>query len=312
MRALQEEPVLQQPMPLFERAPDRRVSDALEALRSGLSPTATALKYGMSVTTMTVMALGAGLSVKLKPKRLKPDLRERIEELLEKDISVPDVASEAGVSLSSVYRVLKSNPKLALLRQKALHEGRLEQARNAWLNIQATESKWNTTKLRARTPAVYSLLYRYDREWLATHAPKMLRSSESPRRRVRTPEGVDELLVRRIHVVLQRLEWPEMPATRTKTRIAALAGRPRYRVSAKTTPVAVSTLLELSESRSEYVVRRLSQATANLRNLGIPLIPWRVVKESGLRQLTVDRSGVNVQNVIRETRAAALRRPRHG
>lgn len=94
--------------------------------------------------------------------------------------------------------------------------------------------------------------------------------------------------------------------------MATLAGRGRFRVDGKSTPNGDLALAQSVETRQEYVFRRLSQATAELRNLGVPLMPWRVMRQSRLRTTTIEASGVDVRDVIQATRAAALKRPRYG
>lgn len=310
--ALRAEPVVQDALPLlFEKMPASRVEDALVALRDGANLTAASRAGGVSVTTAAVLALANGISVDLRPKLLTRELREKAEKLLTTGIPVAEAAFRAGLSVSSAYRVLKSNPAIALARTRTIAQGRLAKARADWLSHIAAHPDWGVTLLRRNLASVYAFLYRADREWLRANTPARVQASRTTPRSPRVPSGADELLEFRVQTEAARDGQGALPMA-TKTRMATLAGRGRFRVDGKSTPKGDLALAQSVETRQEYVFRRLSQATAELRNLGVPLLPWRVMRQSRLRTTTIEASGVDVRDVIQTTRAAALKRPRHG
>ncbi|GAO26482.1 transposition protein, TnsD-related protein [Alicycliphilus sp. B1] len=308
--ALRAQPVMEDALALVpDQGHDTRDGDAIAALRRGASLTAASRAGGVSVTTAAILALANGIAVNLRPKLLTHQRREKVEQLLATGMPVAEAASRAGLSASSVYRVLKSNPAIALAREQTIAQKRLAKARADWLAHIAAHPDWSVTALRRQLAAVYAFLYRADRKWLQANKPARVQHSGRGPRSCRAPLGADELLEFRVHSAAAQGEQGRRPLA-TKTRLAALAGRGRFRVDEKSTPKGTKALAQSAETVEEYVFRRLSQATAELRNLGVPLIPWRVVRQSRLRPTTIEASGVDVRDVIQATRAAALRRPR--
>jgi hypothetical protein len=218
-----------------------------------------------------------------------------------------EIAVQGGVSITSAYRVLKSNPELARQRKDAMAAADLKRAKQAWLELRRSLPAHSTTQLRRASSAAYSYLYRHDRKWLVENSPELIRDATQKPRTTRIPQGADEVLARRIREIAQERKGSGLPPNDTRTRLASLAGRQRLSVSLRAAPVASAALYKESESLENYVFRRLSQAVADLRNRGVPLMVWRVVREARLRSSTIERSGVDVQEVIHATRAHALR-----
>jgi hypothetical protein len=308
--ALRDEPVVQEALALADDR-DSRALSALQALKDGANLTAASRAAGVCVTTVTVLALAHGMDVDLRPSMLKPELRQKLEALLISGIPVAKAAVQAGLSASTAYRVLRSNPAVTTARKQVVAHGRLEQSRLEWLAHAAAHPDCGVAALRNREAGIYAFLYRVDRQWLQAHNPPRKAPSGNGPRSSRAPLGADELLALRIQGQVQSDEHGSSPLA-SRRRMATLAGRGRFRVSSASTPKGAKALDQAAESSHAYVWRRLSQATAELRNLGIPLMAWRVVRQSRLRESTIEAAGVDVRQVIQATRAAALRRPRNG
>jgi hypothetical protein len=260
-----------------------------------------ARRAGVSVTTATLAARASGLSVALRPKLLSDDVRKQVEDALARGVSVYEAARVSGVSLSSAYRVLAVNKQLRISRQQR----KVEKMRQKWTRLLARHPELTRTQARRRAPKVYAFLYRCDREWLMRTAAAAT-PDRKPRSTLRTPTDLDIQFAGRVLKAARDVAADGDAAHGTVTRLLKVAGRAGKKLRSASTPLALQVLSDLSEPVSAFVYRRLSQAAVQVHNDELPLAAWRVVRQSRLRPLTITKSGVSVQQVIFDVRAAAL------
>lgn len=306
IQALEQEPVIQEQLVLEREVRAQKRSALTSAIRTASTMTQAARDAHVCVTTATVAALAAGVTVALRPKRLKPLLREQIEESLASMSGLVEVASKHEVSLSTVYRVLNANPKLGLVREQFRRGSQVSGAQVQWLAGIEANPELSTTELRRLMPAAYTVLYRHDRKWLAANLRMSRRGLKRTAPASRTPEGADEALTKQLRLAAKRREDQWGARKDSKTALSAIAGRGRRWIEKSATPGAYAAIQECAESLEEYVVRRLLQAIKDLKKRDVAAVPWRVVREARLRPSTVARSGICVQRLIYDARAYAL------
>lgn len=109
---------------------------------------------GVSVTTAAVAANRAGLSVASRAKTINDEVKDCVRGALMGGLEPKDVANKHGISLSSVYRVLRMDVNL----EQQFEVKRLERCREQYRNrfLISHEDK-----------ASYAWLRRHDVEWLA-------------------------------------------------------------------------------------------------------------------------------------------------
>lgn len=108
---------------------------------------------------------------KLRPKRLKGDLREAIVHMLREGGDPPVVSGECGVSLCSVYRVLRNEPGLLQRWRGARFRSERLRMRRKWAAALRNCPTGGAKTVRCHEPATFTWLYRHDAAWLRAHTP---------------------------------------------------------------------------------------------------------------------------------------------
>lgn len=302
--ALREQCEVEQ-LALWDSERQIRLRELQGALASAPTASAAARAAGVCVTTAVIHARAAGKVVRERPKKLKPSVRDLVNDLLASEAELADAAALSGLSLVSVYRVLASNPALREARAASKRAKEVAARQASWLALIQSSPGLAVRQLRQKAPAVYAYFYSHCREWLSEVTPRLReRRKPCPSRR-RAPSGADLALASRLHGAAQ-VNAMELPARKTRTALLADAGRPHDVPSRDS--MASGVLQEKSESLRCFVYRRLSAAVARLYNDGIELAPWRVERACGLRTSVITKSGVRTEMVIADTKAAALRR----
>lgn len=156
------------------QAPDKtreaKRSALVSAVHAGVSPSAAASTYGVSVATAMSWLAQVGDSITRRPKKLTPELRERAINRLRRGASKQSIAEMAGVSIQSVTLLLRTEPGLQQEWHDAVFARRQRNARRSWTRSAARLSLATPNALRQLQPAVFAWLYRNDRAWLLDFA----------------------------------------------------------------------------------------------------------------------------------------------
>ncbi|WP_447652315.1 TnsD family Tn7-like transposition protein [Pseudomonas abietaniphila] len=108
-----------------------------------------------------------------RPKKLKPNIRADILENLKIGKSKRQVCSKFGISITTVNRLLVSEPELKETREKSFRAAQLAEYRAAWIDALRAGPATTPKQLRAKMPSVYAWLYRNDRSWLLDQNSKL-------------------------------------------------------------------------------------------------------------------------------------------
>lgn len=108
-----------------------------------------------------------------RPKKLKPNFRADIRETLKMGESKRQVCSKFGISVTTVNRLLVSEPELKEARDRSFRAAQLAEYRAAWIGAFRAEPATTPKELRAKMPSVYAWLYRNDRSWLLDQNSKL-------------------------------------------------------------------------------------------------------------------------------------------
>lgn len=149
------------------RAVKRDISAEVAAelkLRHG-SVTSMAKRLGISTTTCTTYAKRAGAKIKLRPKTLGPARLRHLARKIARGVPVARICSAERVSVSTVYRVIKSDKAIERARKKALENKVRKKHRAAW-EWQLRHLPRTSSAARKQAPNVYAWLYRHDPIWL--------------------------------------------------------------------------------------------------------------------------------------------------
>ena len=161
----------------------------------------------------------------------------------------------------------------------------MQQRRDNWLEAMAEEPTFGVKRLRMRLPALYTQLYRHDREWLRANQPTRKLAPSRPNCRVDWQER-DARLAQLI------------PGAATRIREAG-SGRPRQitlpsvgkelghlallEKCLKNLPLTAQAVAAVTETRSEFALRRIRWATSRCCEDGVCPARWQLIRRAGLR-----------------------------
>jgi hypothetical protein len=158
--------------------------DFLELISSGEAVSRAAIRIGVDPAVGIGWAESAGVPVTRRLKRIRGTLLVDIQHRLRLGQTKQDIAEEVGVSVSSVSRVLYSDPGLAGEWKESRDSLRREATRTTWNRLILSHGHLGTRILRSMEPAVYAWLYRNDRYWLEMQRQKIATSPPRPAIRV--------------------------------------------------------------------------------------------------------------------------------
>lgn len=290
---------------LWEEARCVRTPELDAALIAGQRATQAAKAFGIAVQTAIQRAAELGLFINRRPKSLTPELSELVIHRLAEGASIGSVATAAGLSQATVYRILSSSKDLKAKRAKHLGEAELKRRRTKLLAVIERNPLKGAKALRSMAPADYAFLYRNDRPWLMSVMPAPVRRQKSKAPRSRTPEGADEALAARLEAATKTVN--DGPTRKqTTTGLLQVAGRSFGRPLGDSFPRTQAALDVATESLRTYVFRRLLWTIRQIRREGRRAPDWVVRRESGIRAELIQASGVDVQEVIARARVIAI------
>ena len=138
---------------------------AAELMHKNSTMTNVARRLGVSITTCTTYAKRAGAKVHLRPKSIGAARIRRLASKLARGESIGGICKLEQVSVSTVYRVIKSDKSIEQRRKMALERKLRKKHRTAWEQQLGQVAK-TASAARRRIPDVYAWLYRHDQVWL--------------------------------------------------------------------------------------------------------------------------------------------------
>lgn len=147
---------------------DRREAERAKfryLLGSGLSISASAKQVGVEVATGQAWAAAVGADVPRRASVIRDDLRIHIVERLRSGADKAATAKGFDLSISSINRVLKTEPGLHQAWKTARHQACVRRMRAKWIQV-LTDFSERSKLARVAQPAVFAWLYRNDRAWL--------------------------------------------------------------------------------------------------------------------------------------------------
>ncbi|WP_341299705.1 TnsD family Tn7-like transposition protein [Lysinibacillus sp. FSL H8-0500] len=162
---------------------------------------------------------------------------------------------------------------------------RIEDRRQVWLQLQELYPNHSKTELRKMHPAVYTYLYRYDRNWLEMNSPKPA-SRKAINKRVDWEQRDEELL--------------EKVKKATANLLARTENLRRITIKALGDEIGESALLEqqlhklhktkiyienVKESEAEFRMRRIRCVIEQMRENGESFQYWKVIKRAGIKPI---------------------------
>lgn len=147
----------------------------------GKSISAASLSVGVSPTTGTQWAKKLGVTYKSRGRPLPARTSAKVRRLLAKGDSISSIASAAGVSMTTVYRIVESDHCLSEHRRAEALLTRRHCARQHFSALCRTESDQTLKAIRSVPGNSYTWLYRNDHTWLSRMLAEHGRTSSRSR-----------------------------------------------------------------------------------------------------------------------------------
>jgi hypothetical protein len=276
------------PAPIPRRNLLPTAEEVREAFHKGETVTGAAAILGIDITKAAALGRRYGVSFTKKPKTIDQAVRARVESMLSKGAAPAAIASEVGLSLTSVYRVLCANEYCSLVHKEQVNREHLERARTMWLSLCEKERLASASALRKLNPAAYTYLYRHDPAFLQQHKPETARFSRTAKRR--PPHELVTLLQAAISAADSQCDRPGAVTRSSNYRRRQLTGLSEYALTkvvgsppAESHGVFVKRRVrrtieekpELSKARVSALAREAKLRPSSLRKHGMPGSPKR-------------------------------------
>lgn len=203
---------------------------------------------------------------------------EKLQEYLKLDIGLRELSRKMGAGPNTIKRYLEHEKE----DNSANTSDYSEVDRRKWLSLQSQYPNKNVKQLRQEEKALYMRLYRNDREWMKKNSPKA--------KRVASPDRIDwairdEEILRVVSKVVERLlNSEEKPIRVTIGKVGYLIGeRALLEKKLDKMPKTKSYLQEKVESVEQFQERRIIYTIREFRKKGEDLVPWKVLRSSGIK-----------------------------
>lgn len=154
--------------------------------------------------------------------------------------------------------------------------------RKAWTRLRRANVLLSKTALRRKAPAIYIWLYRHDRVWLDKHSPSKV-TIVVQTGRVAWEER-DRSILPRVHNAVQKLLDLLPPVRVTFSKVGKIVGLlPMLERHLNKLPLSQCFLQTVTESQTQYQVRRVRWAADVLRSRDEVLAEWKVVRLAGVK-----------------------------
>ncbi|TKR57263.1 hypothetical protein D7I39_03070 [Allopusillimonas ginsengisoli] len=169
-----------QPKPPAQRPIDPRISELVSLVQDqSMAVSTAARKIGIAVQTAQRWASSQGIAIRRRPKTPKQNLKLIVHDLRQgKDKA--EVAHRHQVSIQTIYRLLKTDPRLLARWEKQRDEQKVLAVRRAWKSAIRRNPEAILKKLRTLEPGCYTWLYRHDRDWLVQSVEQIPKHQYEP------------------------------------------------------------------------------------------------------------------------------------
>ncbi|WP_404459452.1 TnsD family Tn7-like transposition protein [Oceanobacillus kapialis] len=226
---------------------------------------------------------------------------QKLIELYKKGCSFTQIATELDVDIKTARKHLENIFSDKVLPQKNSIVGDVkikktkENYRREWDIHKKNHPQFSRTELRKEKPSTYIWLYRNDREWLFDNLPKKKQSKQSGFKRVNWEER-DIKLTTIIKVEANNILNEKNPLQRvTLRKIGQGIGKlSMLENNLDKLPRSRKVLNEITESVDKFRERRVRDAAINIRKEKGNIVPWLLIRESGLGKDISE----NIQEII--------------
>ncbi|MEZ5465422.1 MAG: TnsD family Tn7-like transposition protein, partial [Lysobacteraceae bacterium] len=148
---------------------------------AGLSVSAAAKQVGVSPTTGAMWAKKLKIPYTSRRSPAAKVVAARVQRLLLKGDSIASISRSTGASMTTVYRLAETDPRIASKRMADAFSRRQRVARENFTTLCQTQSDEPLKRIRSMPGNSYTWLYRNDPDWLAAKLAEYGRVSSRSR-----------------------------------------------------------------------------------------------------------------------------------
>jgi len=165
-------------IPIRKNSSNNKKRDRVaELLATGISATRAATIAGVDTQSAIIWASEAGHTIHRRPKKLKPDIRNKALKMLTEGVEKDEIQQYCSISRCTIDRLIRSEQGIKKQWLDARFLKTRMSRRGQWKILHKQNPALTTTKLKLIEPGTYSWLYKNDREWLLQHN---LRTNQGP------------------------------------------------------------------------------------------------------------------------------------
>lgn len=212
---------------------------------------------------------------------------EKLKILSQQDLSIREMAKRLGCDPKTVVSRILDNkaitPALDAVEQEIIRY------KEEWNELISINSELSVTELRKRNQAVYTWLYRHDREWLHEHSP-VNKTSILKHERINWKER-DHQIAKEVELAAIEIlyENSNKLIRVTKNEIGRRIGKLPllYNVLYKL-PETAKQLDIVLETVEDFQIRRVNHKAVELKNANAIIKRWELIRVSGLKEKFIE------------------------
>jgi hypothetical protein len=226
-----------------------------------------------------------------------PVWENRLRELSEKKLSLRETARQLQVDPATIKKYTKklgfqtfwkerSNEVLGCTDTKVnINEiDKRSIYRQKWLDLRKSYPEKSKTELRSMDRALYTWLYRNDREWLNDNSPNLITKTNT-NQRVDWKQRDEVIFDKAVEVVNEILKTSRKPKRITIGLIGSMIGeRSLLEKHLNKMKKTKEYLEQVTQNISDYQITRIQWAIKELQEDGQELQLWRIYRKAGIRQ----------------------------
>jgi len=195
--------------------------------------------------------------------------------------SFRETARILGTDAKTVSKYSKGHTRAVKIVSAKL----LSSKRSKWERLLKQFDNSKVQNVRYKNPALYTWLYRHDKEWLQEFNRKNKTQRTINKPRLNWAKR-DEEISQMIAFQFKKLTVINPRARLTKSLLAKHVGHEKYllRKTSRKLPKSVACLKNLCESVEQFQIRRIRLAAASISDSGQRLVEWRIIRRACLRK----------------------------
>nr|WP_283248472.1 TnsD family Tn7-like transposition protein [Bacillus sp. FJAT-49711] len=205
--------------------------------------------------------------------------------LLEKELSYRQIARMLGVDTNTVIKYKQIIiPKGTQMNQSHGENGVVKSRRREWVQLQKDFPDISKTELRKKSPAVYTFLYRHDKDWLNANSPEH-QKKKTLNNRIDWIERDEEIFKKVQKIANDMKNNPDKPIRITLRALGdGIGERSLLEKHLDKMEKTKAYIEQICESEQEFRFRRIRHVIHKMKEEGESIKAWKVIKRAAIKK----------------------------